>query len=84
VTGLRLDEKGDLVDEKTGEALNDFGATRWDVAVRAMRGDIGGEYTGEEVCPVTGARPITRSEEKRNKKRSTQLPHCNNRRISRF
>mmetsp|Transcript_28618 Transcript_28618/g.48062 ORF Transcript_28618/g.48062 Transcript_28618/m.48062 type:complete len:235 (+) Transcript_28618:143-847(+) len=46
--GLRLDEKGDLVDEKTGAALNDFGATRWDVAVRAMRGDIGGQYTGEE------------------------------------
>mmetsp|Transcript_38572 Transcript_38572/g.83880 ORF Transcript_38572/g.83880 Transcript_38572/m.83880 type:complete len:249 (-) Transcript_38572:73-819(-) len=46
--GLKLDDKGDLIDEKTGKALNDFGATRFDVAVRAMRGDIGGKFTGEE------------------------------------
>ena len=39
------------MDERTGKALNDFGATRFDVAVRAMRGDIGGKFVGEEVCP---------------------------------
>ena len=47
--GLTLDENGELVDKKTGKVLNEFGATRWDVAVRAMRGDIGGKFTGEEV-----------------------------------
>ena len=36
---LALDENGDLIDTKTGKALNDFGATRFDVAVRAMRGE---------------------------------------------
>ena len=37
--GLTLDANGDLIDTKTGKALNDFGATRFDVAVRAMRGE---------------------------------------------
>jgi hypothetical protein len=36
---LALDENGDLIDTKTGKALNEFGATRFDVAVRAMRGE---------------------------------------------
>ncbi|KAG1670757.1 hypothetical protein FOA52_013984 [Chlamydomonas sp. UWO 241] len=38
--GLRLNEDGDLIDTKTGRVINDFGATRWDVAVRALRGEI--------------------------------------------
>jgi len=37
--GLVLNDKGDLVDEATGKALNDFGATRFDLAVRALRGE---------------------------------------------
>lgn len=37
--GLELNDKGDLIDSKTGKALNDFGATRFDLAVRAMRGE---------------------------------------------
>ena len=36
---LAIDENGDLIDTKTGKALNEFGATRFDVAVRAMRGE---------------------------------------------
>ncbi|MDC1215825.1 DUF493 domain-containing protein [bacterium] len=36
---LALDENGVLIDTKTGKALNEFGATRFDVAVRAMRGE---------------------------------------------
>lgn len=36
---LALDENGDLIDTKTGKALNEFGATRFDLAVRAMRGE---------------------------------------------
>ena len=36
---MELDENGDLIDTKTGKALNEFGATRFDVAVRAMRGE---------------------------------------------
>jgi len=38
--GLRLDDNGSLVEEKTGKALNALGATRFDVAVRAMRGEM--------------------------------------------
>ena len=49
--GLKLDNNGDLVDTKTGKALNDFGATRFDVAVRAMRGEMSKQYVGEEVRP---------------------------------
>jgi hypothetical protein len=37
---LRLTEQGLLVDEKTGEVINEYGATRFDVAVRAIRGDF--------------------------------------------
>ncbi len=29
-----------LVDEKTGEVINEYGATRFDVAVRAIRGEF--------------------------------------------
>ena len=36
---LVLNDDGDLVDTKTGKVLNEFGATRFDVAVRAMRGE---------------------------------------------
>ncbi len=35
--GLRLNEHGQLVDER-GKALNDLGATRFDLAVQALRG----------------------------------------------
>ena len=49
--GLVLNEDGDLVDTKTGKVLNEFGATRFDVAVRAMRGEydpIGASTEHEE------------------------------------
>lgn len=32
--GLTLNDEGLLVDEKTGEVINEYGATRFDVAVR--------------------------------------------------
>eukprot|EP00854_Cymbomonas_tetramitiformis_P017117 gene17117-20352_t len=41
VADLELNEDGDLVDTSTGKVLNEFGATRFDVAVRAMRGEMG-------------------------------------------
>lgn len=37
---LRSFPAGSLVEEKTGKALNALGATRFDVAVRAMRGEM--------------------------------------------
>lgn len=37
---LRITENGILIDEKTGKEVNEFGATRWDVAVRALRGEL--------------------------------------------
>uniref|UniRef100_A0A7R9V4J9 DUF493 domain-containing protein n=1 Tax=Chlamydomonas euryale TaxID=1486919 RepID=A0A7R9V4J9_9CHLO len=37
---LQLTDDGILIDEKTGKQINEFGATRWDVAVRAMRGEL--------------------------------------------
>ena len=36
---LVLNEDGDLVDTTTGKPLNEFGATRFDVYVRALRGE---------------------------------------------
>ena len=36
---LELNDDGDLVDEK-GKVINEFGATRFDVAVRAIRGEF--------------------------------------------
>ncbi len=36
--GLSINEQGLLVDEASGKVINDLGATRWDVAVSAMRG----------------------------------------------
>lgn len=45
--GLKLDSKGDLIDKKTGKLLNDLGATRFDIALSTLRGDMGGKY-GEE------------------------------------
>ena len=36
---LALNEDGDLVDTTTGKTLNEFGATRFDVYVRALRGE---------------------------------------------
>lgn len=38
--GLVISEEGDLVDTKTGKVINEFGATRFDVAVRALRGEL--------------------------------------------
>ena len=38
--GLKLTEDGLLIDEKTGEVINEYGATRFDVAVRALQGDF--------------------------------------------
>ncbi|KAI3426499.1 hypothetical protein D9Q98_008864 [Chlorella vulgaris] len=39
--GLSVSEDGQhLIDSKTGKVVNDLGATRFDVAVRAMRGDF--------------------------------------------
>jgi hypothetical protein len=37
---LRLDARGNLVDARTGTAINEAGASRFDVAVRAMRGEF--------------------------------------------
>jgi putative lipoic acid-binding regulatory protein len=36
---LIIDERGDLVDATTGKPLNEFGATRFDLYVRALRGE---------------------------------------------
>ena len=36
---LIIDESGDLVDATTGKPLNEFGATRFDLYVRALRGE---------------------------------------------
>ncbi|KAJ9533358.1 hypothetical protein QJQ45_026402 [Haematococcus lacustris] len=36
--GLSLNSQGLLVDERSGKVINEMGATRWDVAVSAMRG----------------------------------------------
>ncbi|GAB4821213.1 hypothetical protein N2152v2_008259 [Parachlorella kessleri] len=38
--GLYIDEAGLLIDEKSGKAINEFGATRFDVPVRALRGEF--------------------------------------------
>lgn len=38
--GLYVNDEGLLVDEKTGQVVNEYGATRFDVAVRALRGDF--------------------------------------------
>jgi hypothetical protein len=38
--GLVISQEGDLVDTKTGKVINEFGATRFDVAVRALRGEL--------------------------------------------
>ncbi|KAK9816968.1 hypothetical protein WJX72_007598 [[Myrmecia] bisecta] len=38
--GLSLNDEGLLVDEKTGKVINEYGATRFDVAVRAIRGEF--------------------------------------------
>ena len=41
MTGLRISKDGqDLIDSKTGDMVNAFGATRFDVAVHALRGDF--------------------------------------------
>lgn len=42
--GLRISEEGLLIDEYTGKTVNEFGATRFDVAVRALRGDLDPPY----------------------------------------
>eukprot|EP00884_Botryococcus_braunii_P013330 jgi/Botrbrau1/21999/Bobra.0024s0015.1 len=38
--GLVLNSEGLLIDEKTGELINEFGATRFDIAVHAIRGEF--------------------------------------------
>ncbi|CAL8467973.1 g7511 [Coccomyxa elongata] len=39
--GLDISDDGQyLVDRKSGKVLNEFGATRFDVAVRALRGEL--------------------------------------------
>ena len=41
IAGLRISKDGqDLVDSKTGHIINAFGASRFDVAVHALRGDF--------------------------------------------
>lgn len=41
LAGLRISKDGqDLIDTKTGAIVNAFGATRFDVAVHALRGDF--------------------------------------------
>lgn len=45
---LVLDERGDLIDAKTGEPLNEFGATRFDLYVRALRGEYDAPYDTSE------------------------------------
>ena len=45
---LVLDERGDLIDTKTGKALNEFGATRFDLYVRALRGEYDAPYDTTE------------------------------------
>jgi hypothetical protein len=37
---LYIDDRGNLVDTVSGKVINDFGATRFDVAVRALRGEL--------------------------------------------
>jgi len=37
LAGLYIDEAGLLIDEKSGKAVNEFGATRFDVTVRGSR-----------------------------------------------
>eukprot|EP00882_Tetradesmus_deserticola_P017115 GHRQ01018317.1.p1 GENE.GHRQ01018317.1~~GHRQ01018317.1.p1 ORF type:complete len:189 (+),score=42.57 GHRQ01018317.1:304-870(+) len=37
---LEISDEGDLFDKKTGKVINEFGATRFDVAVRALRGEL--------------------------------------------
>lgn len=55
-TGLEIRGNGDLVDTKTGKVLNDFGATRFDVAVRALRGQLD-PAAWEEVSQTAKAMP---------------------------
>lgn len=37
---LRISEDGFLIDGKSGKVINEFGATRFDVSVRALRGEL--------------------------------------------
>ncbi|GIL84262.1 hypothetical protein Vretimale_15923 [Volvox reticuliferus] len=37
---LQINEDGFLIDTKTGKVINEMGATRFDVAVRALRGEL--------------------------------------------
>jgi hypothetical protein len=37
---MRLGDDGRLVDGKTGRAINGLGASRFDVAIAALRGDL--------------------------------------------
>ena len=53
--GLAVNEEGDLVDAATGKAINEFGATRFDVAVRALRGELSPEAWDEDTERAPGA-----------------------------
>jgi len=50
-----VNEAGDLVDATTGKAINEFGATRFDVAVRALRGELSPEAWAEDHERAPGA-----------------------------
>jgi hypothetical protein len=62
--GLQISKEGDLVDTKTGKVINEFGATRFDVAVRALRGELDPAPWVEvraclTVCGGVAAVPVT-------------------------
>ena len=48
LAGLRISKDGqDLIDSRTGAIVNAFGATRFDVAVHALRGDFDPPQTAD-------------------------------------
>ncbi len=51
--GLQLNEAGLLIDENTGKVVNEMGATRFDVAVKALRGELD-PPAWVEVCGAGG------------------------------
>lgn len=58
--GLSINDQGLLIDEKSGKVINEFGATRFDVAVTAMRGmldppawvEVGAAGWSQNICSV--------------------------------
>jgi len=47
--GLRINDAGDLVDDRTGEVINAMGVTRFDLATKAIRGDFDAGIPPEQV-----------------------------------